>query len=239
MKALINVAVTASCILTIFGCEEDVPKNELSKSLYPLDSPIELFHNVSKDTSYTKEYYGMDFTFYVPAGIEELENRPLLFTLSTFRNGSVAGSMLSVIQKYKMIAVAPGKGNGVQLSLFFNEMIRTSYIDSTQIYAAGFSNGGRDVYELALANHSKVKGVVLLDPSDLADAPGEQSDMSVCIVCQEYRVPRYLSRDSLMNAAGVRFKVIPVSDQDHYGILSPATLNEKIECFNFVSDLDD
>lgn len=232
--SLCTVALTTAFLLS---CEEEIPKNSI---LVPeLEKPIYIPHEPGKILSYDDIYYGMDLSFYVPPGIDELKNRPFLFTLSTMRNSSVTGSMLSVVEKYGMIAVSPKNGNDLQFKAFVETMIATEYVDSTKVFMAGFSNGGRDVYELAWGMQDKVKGVVLLDPSAMfSGEPKENSILSVCIVCQEERVNEYGGSVSGLNSNGIKAKIISVKGTDHFGILSPFTENQKKSCFEFVLHSD-
>lgn len=221
-------------LVTYLSCSEDpLPQNNMT--IPELNKPISFEYDSTINNSFKDNYYDMDLAFYIPGGINELKNRPLLFTLATDRTSSVAGSFLPVIEKYGMIAVSPLNGNQIQFSYFLESMIESDYINPEQVYVAGFSNGGMDIYSLAWAEQNKIKGAILLDPSAVfAGDPVENSKLSVCIVCQESRVGQYSGTVAQLNNVGIKSKMISVSGTDHFGILSPYTEQEKIECFEFV-----
>lgn len=220
-------------VLSLSCTEDELPQNNVTTP--ELNKPISFVYDSSTNNSFKDNYYDMDLAFYIPSGITELKNRPLMFTLATDRTSSVAGSLLPVIKKYGMIAVSPLNGNQVQFAYFLESMIDSEYINPDQVYVAGFSNGGMDIYSLAWAEQDKVKGAILLDPSAVfAGEPLEDSRLSVCIVCQESRIGQYSGTLAQLNSIGVKSKMISVSGTDHFGILSPYTEQEKIDCFEFV-----
>ncbi|MEP4093633.1 hypothetical protein [Reichenbachiella sp.] len=224
-------------IILSLGCADEEELDEGSNFTLEIGKPIEFKYDPTVENSFEDTYYGMDLAFYIPPGIEELKNRPLLYTLSTRRNRSVSGSLLPIIQKHGMIAVSPMNGNSAQFEAFFEALIETEYIDSSETYMSGFSNGGRDIYQLAWSQQDKVKGVILLDPSDFfSGEPLENSKLSICIVCQDDRIGQYEPDITSLNELGIKSKMIAVEGLDHFGILSSLTIKEKTDCFEFVSE---
>ncbi|MEO9965450.1 MAG: hypothetical protein ABJF11_06670 [Reichenbachiella sp.] len=225
-------------VLGLSACDEDdVPKNTFT--IPELGKPIVFDYNPASQSAFEDTYYEMDLNFYIPEGIEDLKNRPLLFTISTLRNGSVTGSMIEIIQREGMIAVSPKNGEQQQFQLFLEALIDTEYVDPSNVYLAGFSAGGFHAYELAQLVQNKVRGIVLLDPANFNSfEPEENSSLSLCIVCQYDRIERYAQTVAELTAYGMSTKVIAVEGTDHFGILSTFTKQEKSECFDFVKNVD-
>ncbi|MEO9965437.1 MAG: alpha/beta hydrolase [Reichenbachiella sp.] len=239
MKKGYKILFLGLVLFSASGCDEEEVKNSSGIDNREIGKPITINYDPEVANSFEETYFGMKVAFYIPPGIEDLRNRPLMFTLSTLRNLSVAGSVEPIINEYGMIAVAPREGNPIQFADMLKALIDTEYIDPDQVFVAGFSNGGRDIFELAWAQQDKVKGAILLDPSAFfAGDPMEESRLSVCIVCQDDREGQYSADVSKMNEAGVKTKMIPVEGQDHFGILSSGTIEQKIECFNFLNGQD-
>lgn len=228
------LGILIATIILLTACEEEeAPKSTLK--INEIGKPISFDYNPAIANSFEDVYFDMKVAFYIPEGIEELKNRPMMFTLSTLRNRSVAGSLLPIIEEQGMIAVTPLEGTAIQFSNMLQAMIDSEYIDPDQVYVSGFSNGGRDIYELAWSEQDKINGAILLDPSTFySGEPKEGSKLSVCIVCQDDREAGYEASARELNESGIRSKVIGVADIDHFGILSTLTIEQKIECFDFV-----
>lgn len=237
MRALkLVLGIILAVVILLSSCkEEDVPQDTLK--INEIGKPISFEYDPAIENSFEDIYFDMKVAFYIPQGIEELKDRPMMFTLSTLRNRSVMGSLLPIIQEQGMIAVTPLEGTSIQFSNMLQAMIDSEYIDPDQVYASGFSNGGRDIYELAWSHQDKINGAILLDPSLFhSGKPTENSKLSVCVVCQDDREAGFESSSQELNEVGIRSKVIGVADIDHFGILSTLTLDQKIECFDFVQN---
>lgn len=234
LKLAIGILAAALILLSACG-EEDAPKDTFMNN--EIGKPISFDYDPAINNSFEDVYFDMKVAFYIPQGIDELKDRPMMFTLSTMRNRSVAGSLIPVIEEHGMIAVTPLEGTTIQFVNMLEAMIESEYIDPDQVYVSGFSNGGRDIYELAWSQQDKINGAILLDPSAFfSGKPKEGSKLSVCIVCQDDREEGYLSSSRELNELGIPSKVIGVADTDHFGILSVVTIDQKIECFDFVQN---
>lgn len=231
-----KIRFIVNCCLVLFSlsCDESDLPNDTYAPL-EIGKPISIEYDSSRDHSFKDTYFKMDLAFYIPSGIETLRDRPLLFAVSASRNSSVAGSMLSTIEDQGMIAVSPLSGDLNQYIAVLEALIASDYIDSNEVYVAGFSRGGAVAFDLAWAVQDKVKGAILLDPAGIAIGdPVEKSRLSVCIVCQESRIDRYSPSVEELANAGISAKLISVEGTDHFGILSPYTEKEKRDCFEFV-----
>lgn len=222
-------------VICLFGCAEEEVRST-PKTPFEIGKSIELTYDSSKENSFRDTYYEMEVAFYIPPGIEEFKNRPLMFTLASGRNSSVTGNMLPIIQKYGMIAVSPLEGDLSQFSAFLGSMIESEYIDPSEVYVSGFSSGGKDIYELAWTDQDKIKGAIIFDPTEIfSGIPPDNSMFSICILCQTNRLIRYERFLTQLNGVGVRTKVIELEGQGHFDIPSSENDSEKFECYDFVN----